>query len=231
MSAKNNLITSYFNKQIGQIQPITNTTNSKKQITQFFDKCVSEELHGCSKQVCRLEKLRLEAIISESKERIKNIESSVAACTEVCEKKDKLIREIQQTNDISGDATKNKVKLLAFSDFSENFPQNQLAILRSIDSTSAQDSFFVLCCVRNLYNENLHVLNQRSVTGRHTGAVKKIPMTPKKRIVVEKMFNERIDILCLDFGEHQKRLKKLNTHLKNAILKAAKSEEETNFIA
>lgn len=114
----------------------------------------------------------------------------------------------------------------------KNFSQNQLATLRSIGSTPAEDSNFVLNCVRILYDDNLQLLNQRSLTGRKLKGQPqtKSPMTPQKRIVIQNIYQSRLGMMCGNADEREKRLKKLNVHIKNAIKEGPpRIEEKTVF--
>lgn len=219
------LITSLFPKtKNGHVQTTTNTI-SKKESSIFYENHAKKITNQCCNQVCQLEKNRLQTIISETKVKIGKIESSLAACLEVCEKKDQKIFEMRRCTKESGN--KNQLKsTLPFNEFSEDISLDQLAHLRSIGPTPAEDSNFVLNCVRSLYSGHLHVLNQRTLTGRNAKGKQKKQMTPRKRKVIEDMYNQRLDMVCDDGIKRGERLKKINSHIKNAILKAAQKEDE-----
>lgn len=87
------------------------------------------------------------------------------------------------------------------------------------------DPEFISTAMRFLYADRLFCLKSKSVTGRSkTDGDKKETISLDKRIIFQKLFDERMNLL--DDGEEKiKRTKKLNEHIKDALAHISKSEE------
>lgn len=67
-----------------------------------------------------------------------------------------------------------------------------------------------------MYKTDLSNLENKSVTGRGR-ATSKEQITPEKHSLFKKMFSERFDVMGLTGQDREKREKKLNQRLKDAI--------------
>lgn len=113
-------------------------------------------------------------------------------------------------------------KQYTFSEHSCEFDEKQLSTLRSISIMPRDDSTFVAIVVKYLYKDRIDSLKTKSLTGRGKN---KTMLTPEKVKIVGKLYEERINNLAIDDTERIKRLKKLNTLIKDAISNTNRANE------
>lgn len=108
-----------------------------------------------------------------------------------------------------------------YDNFSHSFTQRQLSVLRSISNSIRDDSAFIREAVKDLYEDKIDCLEQKSLTGR--GKNNKSCMTPEKVAILSNLFTERMSNMKLCDSERGVRTKKFNTLIKDAIHNINKS--------
>lgn len=87
-----------------------------------------------------------------------------------------------------------EIGLDQFASYGSHFNENSLAILRGITFEKSSDATFIRKCLVSLYERNLSTLKSKSVTGRSKDRSKE-PISPEKMMVLENIFNERIEAI------------------------------------
>lgn len=125
-------------------------------------------------------------------------------------------------NDVKLEELNEKLQNLRYKEFSGDFAQNTLDVIRSIGVAKHDDPPFVRAAVQSLYASDLTVLKNKSVSGRSKNK-NKTQITPKKRIILEKLFNRRMEIIAATEVIDEKRKNALTKHIKAAIENINKS--------
>lgn len=107
-----------------------------------------------------------------------------------------------------------------------HFKPNELQSIRSVRSGKRNDSTFVSKIVSVLYGGNSNILENKSVSGKKQNKRRKEASTPEKVSLILEMLKERITNED-DQDNIGKRLKTLNTHLKNAIYQMKQNCKKT----
>lgn len=92
-----------------------------------------------------------------------------------------------------------------FKRFDGIFTSQELASFRGLDFGKSSDSSFLRLCIKALYRENLQSLAKKTIYGREERVVKRengvthLPakerISPEKMVIVEEIFQERIDAI------------------------------------
>lgn len=215
--------------------------------SEFYDDCLKKKV--CNNSECI--KVTLEAELEDLQTKYDNIEEAIKIGMEIVAEKnveiESLMKEvvairnravvsspIQSENSISVQKSTDTVTVATaiesnysrngmFSSYELNFEKKQISVLRSIDSRKEVDSHFINTMVRSLYDGKLHVLQNKSVTGRSKPGQTKQAVTPEKQIILNGIYMERIKSSTTDCTEIAARKKKLNKYIKDAIHNICKS--------
>lgn len=215
-------ITNYFAQNLNpsdiQKNDVQNTSTTKD----FYNKCLSNQLNAeqCEIPECQhvQEKIRLEQLLAESKEKFEQTKKAKDVCERICKKKDEEIATLEKQLQMHiTPTTKNSSDTLLYSKHSEQFTAKELSELRSIGGNQSEDSGFILNSIRYIYKGQMDRLTHISVTGRSRMGIKKAKMSPNKFTAIQNMFNERMNSLELTSDAQKKRAKRINLLIKDAI--------------
>lgn len=126
----------------------------------------------------------LNEIISKQKSDIKLLKHSLNSSNRLCVQKDLKIERLK--NDTNSQTNKPKNSVL-FHKFEESISSVVLRELKSVPNGQTNDSTFVLKLMRHLYANDLQVLLNKSSCGKN-----KVPITPKKKSLIEEILKERV---------------------------------------
>lgn len=101
-----------------------------------------------------------------------------------------------------------------FSEFGDIFEDTELKTLRSISASSHRDSTFILNVIRILYKNNSAILSSRTAFNK---TANKQPVTPEKKVIINKLYKERLKSLNLNAAEYTVRYSKMNEYMMNGI--------------
>lgn len=179
----------------------------------------------CVQQKCIEMKNKAMSKLKDVKEKREKTERALQVVEAVLKKKDDKIRalktECQSRNHLIQSA--NPINL--YIDFKDDFDENELAKLRSIDGSKKSDSTFIRYCLQYMYKNEMSRLKTISVTGRNRTGQQKIPMSPTKSNILNKIFNERLSAQGLVDSEEIQRKSRLNIHIGHAIGHSARSKK------
>lgn len=169
-------------------------------------------------------------------EKLRKNQAGITVCEKVIEEKDNLIKEleIKLADGITGDndtlqATNSLDPTEAYKEFTDNFTEDQICELRSINFNKCKDSTFVMMMIKATYNENLSVLKNKSITGRsRLNDKKNCPLTPEKLALFEKIYRKRL--LYSDNRERGARSSKFKKHVSSAILNLSRNDNKGKII-
>lgn len=159
-------------------------------------------------------------------------------CTsEICQNKIKLLKaEIQQCDaqiedfksqysqllienlkkDVILESLNSKIKDIRYHEFSNDFSESDLEMIRLIGNDQRDDPSFVRAALRSLYVGNLAVLKHKSMSGKSKDNSKSA-ITPEKRKIIENLFNRRIQLVESEEMVDTRRKKSVAKHIKTAI--------------
>lgn len=109
---------------------------------------------------------------------------------------------------------------ILFQNHSHRFKPDEMKDIRSTRAGKTNDSTFVSTILKCLYKNEEAKLNDRRVTARKYDGTKKIELSAEKKEIMREMLEERVtNELDTSYEEDElkTRLKKLNTHLRNAL--------------
>lgn len=194
----------------------------KKQSEIFYEFCEIKE-QQC-KGRCLTQKAEIKKEILSVKEKKSKVEDAIKTCRAIISQKDS---EIEQLKAKLPKSEEDAVQRELFDGFSHNFTNDQLIDLRSIQPSSRGDSRFVLNAAKYLYSTELERVKTKSVLGRKRASknAAKEKMTPEKKLIMEKIFDERLKGLDINLLERTERAKNLNKLIKNAFGNISKSLE------
>lgn len=192
--ASSRLITDFFTKSKNQTQQTIDVNDDDLLVEEatvpaskkFYEECLIQQKSTCSSDLCARMKNSFELNIKDTEKKIENIRQAIETCTSIISEKNNEIDELNtklKAKRTANDNTPNNCcgsDSLIFSEFADKFTQNQIAGLRKIGKTKREDSTFVSLTVNSLYEGQLEMLQNRSVTGR-SKAGKKEKMTPEKK--------------------------------------------------
>lgn len=92
-----------------------------------------------------------------------------------------------------------------FNRFIKIFTEKELSGLRGLPINQSSDSSFLRLILNYLYKENLAILSNKTAMGRNADADS---ISPNKLVIMQTIFNERIDGLNLDEDANEKRKKR-----------------------
>lgn len=116
--------------------------------------------------------------------------------------------------DIEIESLKKQLKpTLKYEKFDNILSGETMQILRSIPSTEAHDSKFILAAVRGFYADRLPDLKNKNVSGKHRSNQVKRPVTPEKKVMLKQLLDERTK----NCDRSTERVSNLNKHIKNSI--------------
>lgn len=124
----------------------------------------------------------------------------------------------------------NKVNEIPFQNHSHQFEPGEMRKIRSIKGGERNDSAFVLTILKGLYKNEEAKLNDRQVTARKYGGIKKIELSAEKKEIMREMLKERVlDELGTSHegNELADRLNKLNRHMRNALHNSKTAHKKT----
>lgn len=250
----NSLITQHFGRKYEDIEAEINTEVKKKSTVEFYERSLQESIHStqtCENNSCSIAINEFEKKIAAAKSELNRIMVGHSMVISICEEKDMQIKclksEIELTSTVKNsdfsngftavqeDAplTQESLALLEkpltnvqlFSQFVNDFTNEQLESIRKIGNSSAEDSTFVLNVLRFLYYADLHQLFNVSATGRSSKGKTKEKIPEEKIIILKGMFSERLENLRKTSNqvEIDQRMKRLNKLLNAAITNAQKS--------
>lgn len=179
----------------------------------------------CKLQKCVEKKNVLAEKIKDIKEKRDQLKTAINICADIIKKKESKINFLRSS--LVKTSTRSE---LVYTKFKDSFTEDELAILRSIDDKSSSDSSFVLACVRSLYKNDLNRLKNISVTGRSRFNQQKVKMSPQKMKTITSIFEERLSTMNLKSNEKIQREKRMNTHIKRAILNTNSKRNELEQI-
>lgn len=200
------------------------SSSTLKKVDNFYESCLGEQwssLKICERKICTERKTELLKEQSELREKLEKCEEVLTSCLSCIAVKEKTIDDL--TKKIKDQVVKNrnqpKADLTnAYVEFSEQFNGPQLSELRSISLDPCNDSTFILKAVRNLYADNIEHLKRKSVTGKAKSGSKE-PISPEKLSTLDQLYRERLNNIS-KADERDGRIKKFNTHVKNALRRA-----------
>lgn len=111
-----------------------------------------------------------------------------------------------------------------FSKFDSVFTKDELDKLRQIGPNRKEDSTFILHAVRFLYKNDMGKLSELSLTGRSMGS-RKEKMSSTQYDLFKRLFRKRLKSLSLYAEEFTDRQKKMNKHIKNAIINLSRKSK------
>lgn len=222
-----NPITKYFvtTKKTGEI-PENNC--SKSIAEQFYKNClIQKEGTSCNQSEMKLNiKLEIKTLEEKQKKYEKNIEKVMNI---ICEKNteienlNELISQVSVKQSIKQSSNSNENVKLSFFEFENIFTSEQLACLRSIDSSVRNDSKFINTVVKMLYGDDLHRIEQITLHGCKRRGPAKAPMSPRKTEILQSMFETRLSYIDIDSQEQQKRSANLYKLINNSLDNVKKS--------
>lgn len=168
------------------------------------------------------------------KEKYRDVENAIRVCNTVMSDKDakidRLEKELETARavDSSGISIDSAASAQKFMKSSTHFSSGELATLRSFGPGKREDSTFVSAGVRALYADNLDAVKTKSLTGRSKSEQKKNAMTPEKREILKEILTERVHSTTGDDEERKTRIKKLNDHIRFAIINISKKIQSEN---
>lgn len=92
-----------------------------------------------------------------------------------------------------------------FNRFIKIFTEKELASLRGLPISQSSDSSFLRLILNYLYKDDLAIIAQKTVIGRNAA---NDAISPKKLVIMQRIFEERIDGLGLDEEANEKRKKR-----------------------
>lgn len=101
-----------------------------------------------------------------------------------------------------------------FDRFVKIFTEKELSSLRGLPISQSSDSSFLRSILNYLYKDNLAMLSEKTVIGRSADSVS---ISPEKLVIMQTIFNERIDGLGLDEDANEKRKKRFNAVVSKII--------------
>lgn len=214
-------ITHYFkvSKSANSIPCVENTNSSEG----FYKECLKEQMQkqNCCINTCVEEMTRLQKMLDDKKEKLRQVERSISVCKRICNTKDNLIESLKtKLSTTPAPPSKSTVGAnpkIPLQEFSSNFNDSQLSEFRSFGSGKNHDSSFVNFVVRQVYAEDLHKLNFISLTGRCRAGEKKEIMSPSKKKLICDVFYARLDDVEKSKEPREARKKNINVLVKTAI--------------
>lgn len=204
--------TDYLSKRIREETQEIQQSETRKQdsLTQFCGDCVEKD-----KEITELKKtVNLKKRNNELEADNKSLKKLFTKSTQVNFQKDLKIVQLSKENENSARDP------LIFKSFEHIFDVSELLTLRSIPYSKERDSSFILQTLQYLYKNDLSLLNLR------TASVKKgdkKPISPEKKGIIQKIFNERIKSLNLNGHDFGVRESKINEHIISSIHNIRKS--------
>lgn len=196
----------------------------EKTVENFYDKCLREKKCQCEKKEASL-KIKINAL----KEKLIEYENMVKIVRSVIEEKDEEINRLRK--DVSPDVTTQntgpvELSQPSFVSFSLHFNPKQLEYLQTINSDERSDSTFVLNVIKFLYDGRHETLETKTACGRKINVNEaKTLMTPQTKLIVERIYSERLNLLQLGALQHDVRRKKINKLIKDAFANITRSNQ------
>lgn len=194
-----------------------------------------EKIEDCKNSFCCKERNELKAKCIEHEEKLNEINQAVETLLKITRKpeekektidKSKLkVKKAKKFSKPLACSSKSSDAQIMFSAFGDVFLPDELLKLRTIGTDKKDDSSFILNVMRFLYRNDSEKLSSLSLTGRSRGGTKK-KLSSLKYNLVKNLFWERLSSLNLYSDEFSDRAKRMNKHIKSAILNTARSMEK-----
>lgn len=247
-------ITSYF-KQVKNVPEERSEEHLNTTTQFYENCLSEQQNVKCAEECIHIQiKATLGSKLNEMKQKYDNVKEAVKICQEIVEDKNieieylrKQINEIRTVeNSVLGTVTNtdnpgsvaavntprnsnitpNSVNNTnSFSAFEKDFNDVQLCTFRSVGPNIRDDSQFVNSVIKVLYDENLHILTKKSVTGRSKPGKTKEAVTPEKHAIVKSIFTERIHSVTENDSERASRKKQLNKLIRYVIHNITKTSD------
>lgn len=189
-------------------------------IVEFYDVCLESGYdQGCQLKACADKKEELRKQFIADKARLEQIKRAQATANIICAEKDDEISILQsQVESAPSNCAQSSSLLQAkpFTEFAEDFTEQQIHQIRSVGNTKTDDSTFVLEITRALYANNIDKLQSVTVTGRSKDKSKQ-PVSPEKMRIFRSMFSERFHRMNEKKTEIDSRKTTLNNLINRAI--------------
>lgn len=228
--SKNQMITNYFSKSKANNKPSATEIEKSAPIKcsdAFYENALKEQRSKsvCEKQKCIDLKSELEVKLKELEKKCRQHEDAINMCSSIIAEKDHEIIALRQMIGESPSAPIQPVTdtKSSFANFENDFNLEQLASLRAIGPTIRDDSSFISLAIKSLYTDKLSFLQSKSLTGRTKNEAQKSAITPAKVNILQGLFTERIEGLVQDFQENNKRKKRLNKLIRDALYNIVQS--------
>lgn len=160
------------------------------------------EDNECTSSVCQTEIVQLKQELYESKKRIQAAKEKYHQLLVLNVKKDVQIGELE-------------IDMEKYDGFCGIISDEAIGVLSSIDHSKSKDSFFISVAVKDLYQNDLSKLKQKTYSGRqHTTAkTSKNTITPEKKSVLKELFCQRMK----NATDSENRMNSFAKHVKQAI--------------
>lgn len=194
----------------------------------YYKKCVEK---SCSKQIeCVQQKcINMKTEAANNLKRVKEKRDQTLRALEMVDsmlkKKDEKIRVLRANSQSKNPSNQSTDQNNLYADFRNDFDENDLAKLRSIDGSKKSDATFIRFSIQFMYKNESTRLKTISVTGRNRSGQQKVPMSPKKINTLKRIFSDRLKGLNLGDTERTNREAKLNTHIGRAISNESNSKK------
>lgn len=233
-------ITNYF-KIVKTVNIVEEDSENISVATEFY----RNQLHTtCDKNSCIELKTMLRSKIDEIEEKCLKRKKQIEICQNIIGEKKIEVARLQKTLEISQPIeisqqklnpthTTPRTQILIFSSFLCNLSEEQLADIRLVGPSKAEDSTFVLTSLRNLYQGRLEILQKKTITGRSKKGETKEMLTPINVDIIKRLFRERMMNVVTEEEERVVREKKVNKYIKDAqanITKSIKSSVARNLL-
>lgn len=216
-------LTDYF--AVTKKDVIEKRNEVKKNNENFYEECLNENKCSCEKQ-----KNSLKMKIKEIKAKVIEYENMVKTARLVIAEKDEEIDRLQKDVCLGIALAETVITTVSvqspieFKSFSAHFDPDQLKHLRAINSDQRSDSTFILNVIKFLYDGRLESIGTKTVCGRIMNADKaKIMMTPQTKLIVERIYRERLNLLGITELEQNVRRNKINKLIKDAFTNITKA--------
>lgn len=213
----NSLITKFFTEKSNEAGEGPSSIAKEPEVPDFYESCVLGKVENCIP--CSIQHAELKKKLADSLKKLNETQKAIDFCLEICSYKDQKIEQLRRKAQLASCEEIEQPKPIAskktFSNFEDQFTEEQLSELRSVPSTESGDSTFVLKGVRYVYESNLSKLANKSVVGKSKD---KEAITPEKLNLLKTMLDERLKTAEIDDVQQQKRAKRFNQHLNRAII-------------
>lgn len=161
----------------------------------------------CDKTSCQDEVQQLKKQISEHENEIKKQKDVYRSSLIRNFGLDCMIEDLEQQIDAN-------VQMAMYTNFESQISKQTIMLLQSFNLTNSDDCKFVTAILRDLYGDNILLLQTTTVSGR---GIDKIPIPSGKFNLIEKFFDARLEYSSKYEPNHLERKKNLNKLLKSAI--------------